>query len=405
MENKNSLFNILSQAQKEKVGDDFISYIYSNYILSKSNRNRSPLSVQLELSPVCNFKCGFCYVRKTYSEVESEGNTIIGFREWAYYIDECIKLGVNNVTFTGGECTLHPDFKKIYEYAYKKDLLISLITNASCITEDIFLLFEKYPPFRISITLYGMSYETYDKTCGNGSAFHIVISNIERLLERGFSVTLNYTAVKTNFCDMEIAMAYAREKKIPIFPTDALICSGRCNSKILEKELIEHREFKEMQLKHFSKVNNSSYEDMLDLFLTHYSEPIRHNNKGLFCSAGKSAIFINWQGFMIPCVNFEIVKFDPRKLGFEECWKRLMAWTDDVPLLEECEGCIFFKKCHRCFAYHYGDMGEFGKVSPRFCFKVLYPEAAAKMQAEYDRRQAEKANQETNNATVQGDLS
>ena len=91
--------------------------------------------------------------------------------------------------------------------------------------------------------------------------------------------------------------------------------------------------------------------------------------------------------------------------GMEKCWEMIVQWADNVPALAECVNCIFRYKCRRCVALHFGDMGEFGKVSPRFCFKVLYPEAAAKMQAEYDRRQAEKANQETNNATVQGDLS
>ena len=41
-----------------------------------------------------------------------------------------------------------------------------------------------------------------------------------------------------------------------------------------------------------------------------------------------------------------------------------------------------------CPALHYGDMGEFGKVSPRFCFKKLYPEEAAASQARYDQMKA-----------------
>ena len=109
---------------------------------------------------------------------------------------------------------------------------------------------------------------------------------------------------------------------------------------------------------------------------------------------------------MRPCVTFEPFILDPRTDGgFRKCWEKIVEWGDNVPLIEECQICLFTSECTICLAHHYNDIHEFGKPSPRFCFKVEHPEEAAKLQAEYDRRQAEKANQETNNATVQGDLS
>ena len=91
------------------------------------------------------------------------------------------------------------------------------------------------------------------------------------------------------------------------------------------------------------------------------------------------------------CPGLPFEPIDPHEKGFEECWKEMVEWADNVPILEECEDCIFQGKCTSCVATHYGDMGEFNKVSPLRCFEKLYPEAAAKAQAAYDREQAQQA--------------
>lgn len=385
MESNMSLFDLLKQAEENNVDP---ADIYTKFLTRKSNRLRKPLSIQLELLPLCNFRCGFCYVRKTKEEVESSGHRILRFEDWKWYIDESSRLGIAALTLTGGECMLHPDFQKIYSYAYEKGFQISLISNASCLTEEIFNLFEACPPSRISITLYGMSAETYKVITGNAAAFKTVVSNIKRLKARGLNVTLNYTASDDNLCDLEAALAFGRELNIAIFPTDALITSDNCNGIEFEKELAAHDRFHDIQTKHYSQVSDKTYDQLYDSYFSNFAKPVRHSDKGLKCSAGHSALFINWWGKMVPCVNFTTVEFDPRKDGFAESWEKIKAWADEVPLLEDCEGCIFINKCHLCPALHYGDMGEFGKVSPRLCFKKLYPEQAAKMQAKYEEMKA-----------------
>ena len=387
-----SLYDLLSKTEKERSGQDDsvkIARIYNHYLSAKSNEIRQPKSIQLELLPICNFSCSFCYIRKSYDDLEAKGQHILRFDEWKYIIDEALKLGIDGISFSGGECTLHPDFIKIYKYAYENDLQISLITNGSCITDEIINMFVQYPPSNIRITIYGISADTYERTCGNGAAFEKVMSNIARLTEKGFTVILNYTAGKDNFCDMEAILAFAREKRLSIVPTDALINCGNCNDEILDEELVDYKEFSRITHKHLCAVTKQDYYEYEKSYYTSFVVPKKSDNeKGLLCSAGKSLIFINWQGLMTPCVGFEEVSFDPFNNSFLECWKQVMKWTDTVPALKECEECIFQLKCPRCFALHYGDMGEFGKVSPRFCFKKLYPEEAAASLAKYEEMKA-----------------
>ncbi len=387
MAEKLSLFNLLSQAQDDGRNVD-MAKLYGDVLVRKSLQMRKPLAIQLELLPICNFNCKFCYVKRTPQEIEESGNHILRFDEWKYYIDESAKLGASSITFTGGECTLHPDFIELYKYAYNKGFQVGIISNGSCITEEIINTFKEYPPSKVYITLYGMSADTYERNCSNGAAFEKVMSNINRLIENGFTVILNYTAGQENFCDLEKALAFARKKELAIFPSDALINKDKCDDETLEKELVNHKKYREIEHKHLSILRNIDYNEFEKSYFSSFSQPVPASEPGLQCNAGRCSYTVNWMGKMKPCANFDIYQVDPRDIGFEESWNKLVEWADSIPLLNDCENCIFQTKCRRCAALHYGDMGEFGKVSPRFCFKKLYPEEAAASQARYDQMKA-----------------
>lgn len=75
------------------------------------NENYFPLSIFWELTNKCNFSCPFCYINtpkaKEYKPID--------FEECKIIIDELIKLGMLFCTFSGGECLLYKNFKKIYK--------------------------------------------------------------------------------------------------------------------------------------------------------------------------------------------------------------------------------------------------------------------------------------------------
>ena len=380
-----SLFDILKQAQTT---DEDITELYNKGIKKKSSDLRIPVGVQLELLPVCNLNCKFCYVRMSYDEVKQSGKHVMLFDEWKYYIDECVKLGTANLTFSGGECTLHPDFIRLYDYAYNQGLMMSIITNGSCITDEILDLFTKMPPEKIHITLYGMSSDTYERNCGNGAAFEKVMRNIDRLLERGFDVVLNYTAGQGNLDDLESVCEYAMQKGVNLKPSNTLFNMGKCDSETLAAQLVEQGRFDKITHKYFSKLNDMPFEQFEESFFTSFALPRGGlPKKGLRCGAGRCGFDVNWLGEIRPCTCLDF-NVDPRAIGFAEAWKKIVEWADNVSVLSECDDCIFQTKCRLCSALHYGDTGEYGKISDRLCFKKLYPEQAAKMQAKYDEMKA-----------------
>ncbi|MBP3599778.1 MAG: hypothetical protein J6J30_01725, partial [Clostridia bacterium] len=105
--------------------------------------------------------------------------------------------------------------------------------------------------------------------------------------------------------------------------------------------------------------------------------------KGVPCNAGRNTCCINWKGEMQSCNVMDMYKVDLTKKSVREAWEDIVKWSDEVPRIIECQNCIHRLNCRSCIAQHYGDTGEFGKPSPRICYKILHPEEAAAFEERY----------------------
>jgi len=385
MKSANSLYNVLKSLPQ----DSNLQLAYHRYFNIKTAEKRFPYNASLELSPICNFDCQMCYVRMTADEVNNSGHSLLRFEDWKYFIDGLCELGTENFSLSGGECMLHPDFIRIYEYIYDLGKFVSLITNCSCLNDKIFNMFLKRPPSAIYVTIYGGSEETYDIFCKNRKAYHNVVNNIDRLLEAKLHIHLLCTLGNGNISDKQKIEEFADERGLKVDFAANLMSYGKCDNKKLE--------IAQLDLFKVFHYDDNFYNNYIFPKMDH----IEIRKKGLVCSATKNRCSISWRGTMRPCVTFEPFNLNPRiHGGIKKCWETIVEWGDNVPLLEECQTCLFRFQCTQCIAMHYNDTHEFGKPSPRLCFKIQHPEEAAKLQAEYDRRQAEKAKSaEKNNKT------
>ncbi len=361
---------------------------YRSLIAHKTIASNHLLSALLELTPVCNLNCRMCYVRRTNEEVIASGNHVMRFGEWKYYIDGLCDMGPLSITLSGGECTAHPDFEEIYRYIYDKNVEISVITNGSCLNDRIFELFKNKPPTKIYLTMYGMSEETYENFCGNGAAFQKVMKNIDILLDINMPLMLQYTSGEGNIHDFEKASDYAISKGCQFYFTGELMNYGLCDADKLKSAEPDEELFKEavknISMKKFHMSSEEYDRQLNELRVPDLSRPVKE--KGITCNAGRNSCAVSWQGKMKPCVALDVAMLDPRENGgIKACWEKINEWAYEVPSLAECQKCIFRNKCKICYALHYGDTKEYGKVSPRLCYKLKHPEEAARLLEEYEK--------------------
>lgn len=199
--------------------DEFKSDQVTQYLYTKASRAKMPLSGTFELSPVCNFACRMCYVRKSVKEVKEHSRSILTLEQWLEIAREACDAGMLYILLTGGEPLLWPEFWTLYEKLHQMGLLISINTNGSLIDEKAIERFKRMPPKRINITLYGASDDTYEELCQTKGVFDKVDKAIKGLQEAGIQVKLNCSLTPHNIKDLEAIVKYSEERKLILSAT------------------------------------------------------------------------------------------------------------------------------------------------------------------------------------------
>ena len=346
--------------------------------------NDLPMNVMLELTPVCNFRCPFCYARVSPEELKRRNIQIMDFDGWKRYIDEFARMNAMLLSFTGGECTLHPDFCRLYRYAYEKGFTINVFTNGSHITDEILELFTQMPPYRVFLTLYGNCPETYEKVTGNGKFHDTVKANVEKMVARKIDVVLQATLSNDNYRDVDDLCAYADSLGVEIRVTNQLASAGNCTDEVYQEQKVDNTALEESSRNRWMQKRGISPDQPLPKRRIS-PLPVDPNAKGIKCNAGKNACFIRHDGKMLGCNLLDAFAVDTHNRPLTECFQELNSWAKQLPRIKECEGCIHAFHCTTCVAAHYADTKQIGVPSPKLCFKVLHPEKAKLEQEFFDK--------------------
>lgn len=338
-------------------------------------------NLTLELTPLCNFRCAFCYARVSPEQLKERNVSIMGFDQWKRYIDEAVQMQCMNLLLTGGECTLHPDFVRIYSYAYEKGMSMEVFTNGSAITDEILDMFTKMPPLRIFLTLYGNSPEVYEKVVGDGKYFSIVRKNVEALVAKKFDVVLQGTFSSENMKDTEALYDYAASLGCELRYSSNLVPMGNYTLEMEKQYRADDEYMKEASRRIWCKKRGIDPDDKNARQKKQIMPaPAKPDAVGIKCNAGKNTCFIRHDGMMIACNTLDAKLVDTHGRSLKECFEELNAWVKTLPRIKECEGCIHHIHCTTCVAAHYNDTHQFGVPSPRLCFKIKEPEKAKEEQ-------------------------
>ena len=188
----------------------------SDYLAQKAIRMKVPLSGTFELSPVCNFNCRMCYVRKSEREVAESPRGILALEDWLRIAREARDAGTLYLLLTGGEPLLWPEFWTLYEELADMGFLVSVNTNGSLIDEAAIARFRKRPPQKLNITLYGAGDETYRRLCGIDAVFTKVDEAVRSLMQNRIAVKLNCSLTPENAADLDWIVDYAKHREIPL---------------------------------------------------------------------------------------------------------------------------------------------------------------------------------------------
>lgn len=351
----------------------------TGHLFSKASHLRVPLSGTFELSPICNFSCKMCYVRKTKQEVQKNSREMLTMQQWLEIARSAKEKGLLYLLLTGGEPLLWPDFWKLYEELSRMGFLISINTNGSLIDDEAIRRFRATPPAKINITLYGASDETYMSLCGVGNVFSKINHAIDELTKNKIPVKLNGTLTPQNIGDLESCAAYAKRKGLvydtvtymfPPLRRDASMIG--INERFTPEEAARHN------LESFRiRFGQEHYQNKLRAIENGAVSPLGLDencvdllDEKIRCRAGRASFWITWDGYITPCGMMPEPRVDLVENNFEDAWNQLVSNCDTLKLSSICGKCENKQLCHSCAAMAMAETGSTTGV-PRYLCEMV----------------------------------
>lgn len=348
----------------------------TQYLLGKASRMKIPMSGTFELSPVCNFSCRMCYVRKTQAEVALHPRRAMMLSDWLRLAEEAREQGMLYLLLTGGEPFLWKDFWELYEKLIGMGFLVTINSNGSLIDEAAVKRLAKLPPTRINITLYGASDETYRALCGVGGVFSHVDRAITGLREAGINVKLNCSLTPANCHDLEAMIRYAKERDLIIETNTYMFPPLRRDPGMVgrnERFTPEEAAFYHLR-RYRLQYGDAIYRQFLERVASGLAEPLGLDESchdpadgKIRCRAGKAAFWVTWDGWLAPCGMMPEPKVDLMTASFLAMWQELTEQCEKLSLSGICGSCPDRDICHSCGAMALAETGEHSGVPRYLC--------------------------------------
>jgi len=139
-----------------------------------SSPDYGPRRLTVELTNICNLHCSYC-LRDEDALYHSPANFLPVELFARVARDARDSMGIEQLMFTGGEPTLHPDFGKLLAAVAALDLKCSFVTNGWHFERVWPLLTEhRQAVTHVSFSLDGPTRETHDRWRGAGSFERVV---------------------------------------------------------------------------------------------------------------------------------------------------------------------------------------------------------------------------------------
>ena len=262
-----------------------------------------PKSLLLEVTAKCNYHCPWCYC--VWHEASGQKPPNLPARTWRRIIQAALQCGVQELTFTGGEATLRPDWKELLAFARQcsPTLRLALFTNGSRLTEAD-LQFCKNHQIYLSVSLQGL--RTYAMMTGTRRTYRKTIELLVRLQDIHWPASVGITANRTNLFELADICGAAMLAGASCIQVNAMMLEGKARSRTdLALCLSEWNQAKEAIRERYPDYRNLFFSDETLCHCRFQPDSLKEWDlqKPRNCPAGTAFGVINPQGYYRRCLH------------------------------------------------------------------------------------------------------
>lgn len=200
----------------------------------------APTYVPIEITSRCNLRCKHCY-----GEFPRKDRHEMSFSDIKMIIDKLYNAGVFRFEIGGGEPSLRSDFVDILEiFGAYKGIAVTVVTNGIAYTDEMIERISRIPTdicFHISVD--GYDDETYAFLRGNRMAFHTVVENSRKMIEKGLNIRWNFAVGKQTVSFLPDTIKLAESVGIKSIRLMVLYNTGRAKEDSLGFDYNEFQDF------------------------------------------------------------------------------------------------------------------------------------------------------------------
>jgi len=245
------------------------------------------LSINWEITKKCNLNCIYCRVcggeEKEDELTEEEAKLVI---------NKLSSAGFRHLKFTGGEPLIKTYFWDLVNYAHRKNMLISIFTNGTQISDTVLPKFKKY------ISVVAISLDTLIDEHNIVLKRHkseLIINSIKKLQHLDIPVVISATVTKITLDDLPGLIAFAKKARVAEIKINDFVPNGRANDNL--------------NLLKLTKPLANSMSKITKQIEKTFKETIKTQNQ-FQCECSDNDLFISYKGNLYPCVELSYVSED-----------------------------------------------------------------------------------------------
>ena len=324
--------------------------------------NPTLFELQMDITQACTERCVHCYVPE-YNPL------FLPYEKCCEVISEFRACGGLQLSFSGGECMLHPDFDKLVRYAHEQDLIVSVLSNLTLCDDNKVKLLKECAAF-VQVSLYSMKPEIHDAITRVKGSWAKTKDSIERLREADVPLMISCPTMRQNYDGYLDVLKYAHSLRISA-QTDFIMMakadhdtSNLDNRLTLEqtKCLLKNVIFDDMPAE--AEYFDPKHKEQLSSPEERAEEPL--------CGAGVDKLCLNANGNYYPCSGFQ-------DYPVGNCFKQSLrdVWENSPQLkyirglrgrdIPKCIHCENRNYCSMCLVRNFNETGDMLKVADHFC--------------------------------------
>jgi radical SAM protein with 4Fe4S-binding SPASM domain len=334
-------------------------------VLAQLNRHavehNIPLGAHIDLTYRCDLACIHCYLEERVKHELTLG-------ELERVLDELEGLGCLMLLLSGGDLFLRPDALEILRAACQRRFFVQIITHAGHITEEIAEAIAQMGVAEVKVSIYSSRPEVHDRITKLPGSLRASLRAISWLRERGVRVEMKCPIMEGNQgAQLELPLLAARYDCA--FALDHAIRSAQGhggNLPVSSGGGCHDLRALNLDLEAKAQVIRLQHPDWRSL-----ADVERLPDWRPVCTAGRSSVYIDPEGNVTPCLEWEEVAGNVREAPLSQIWRDgevfLRARGMTRGSFGGCRSCENFSFCALCPGKAHRESGAATGVSPSMC--------------------------------------